>query len=52
MKRSSYILPKGVLATKDIILMVIILPMNGERRREEGRRREKQLLPYLGKTAQ
>lgn len=40
MKGSSYILPKGVLATKDIILMVIILLMNGERerRREVGSR--------------
>jgi hypothetical protein len=40
MKGSSYILPKGVLVTKDIILMVIILLMNGERerRREVGSR--------------
>jgi hypothetical protein len=35
MKGSSYILPKGVLATKDIILMVIILLMNRERDEEK-----------------
>lgn len=35
MKGSSYILPKGVLATKDIILMVIILLMNEERDEEK-----------------
>jgi hypothetical protein len=34
MKGSSYILLEGVLATRDIILMVIILLMNEDRRKE------------------
>ena len=35
MKGSSYILPRRVIATKDIILMVIILTMNEETKRSK-----------------
>ena len=35
MKGSSYILPNGIIATRDIILMVIILTMNEETKRSK-----------------
>jgi hypothetical protein len=35
MKGSGYILPRRVIATKDIILMVIILTMNEETKRSK-----------------
>ena len=47
MKGSSYILPKGVLATKDIILMVIILLMNGERETKRSRQQGGRSNSYL-----
>ena len=47
MKGSSYILPKGVLATKDIILMVIILLMNGERETNRTRQQGGRSNSYL-----
>jgi hypothetical protein len=50
MKGSSYILPKGVLATKDIILMVIILLMNGERETKRSRQKEVEATLTLHRT--
>jgi hypothetical protein len=51
MKGSSYILPKGVIATRDIILTVIILTMNEETKRSKQEGGRSNSYSYLGQRS-